>query len=73
MVLPLFLLDVAMRRLASWLAFSICVELIVDVFMLWGMGMIYGSVLGVLGVLLLGEVIGLVGPLPCDPAGHPRG
>lgn len=58
LVLPLFLLDVAVRRLASWLAFSICVEAVVIVFLLWGMDLIHGSVLGVLGVLVLAELIG---------------
>jgi hypothetical protein len=58
LVLPLFLLDVAVRRLASWLAFSICVEGVVIVFLLWGLDLIHGSVLGVVGVLLLGELVG---------------
>jgi hypothetical protein len=58
LVLPLFLLDVAVRRLASWVAFSICVEGMLVVFLLWGLDLIHGSVLGVVGVLILGELIG---------------
>jgi uncharacterized membrane protein len=58
LLLPLFLLDVAARRLASWLAFSICVEVLVIVFLLWGLDLIHSSVLTVLGVLILGELIG---------------
>ncbi|MCP4248527.1 MAG: VWA domain-containing protein, partial [bacterium] len=58
LLLPLFLLDVAVRRLASWLAFSICVEAVIVVFMLWGLDLIHGTVMGVLGVLVLAEVIG---------------
>ena len=58
LVLPLFLLDVAVRRLASWLAFSIFVEGVVIVFMLWGLDLIHSSLLGVLGVLVLGELVG---------------
>jgi len=58
LLLPLFLLDVAARRLASWLAFSVCAELVIIAFLLWGLDMIHGSVLGVLGVLLLAELVG---------------
>ena len=58
LVLPLFLLDVAVRRLASWVAFSICVEGMVVVFLLWGLDLIHGSVPGVVGVLILGELVG---------------
>jgi hypothetical protein len=58
LVLPLFLLDVAARRLASWLAFSIFVEGVVVVFMLWGLDLIYSSLLGVAGALILAELIG---------------
>ncbi|MFQ5489256.1 MAG: VWA domain-containing protein [Phycisphaerae bacterium] len=58
LLLPLFLLDVAMRRLASWLAFSLCVEAVVIVFMLWGLDIIHGSLMGVIGVLILAELIG---------------
>ncbi len=69
LLLPLFLLDVASRRLASWLALSIVVELLVDVVLLFGLGIIYTTWWGALGVLLLGEVIGwtirfqYIGPL----------
>ncbi|HUU82032.1 MAG TPA: VWA domain-containing protein [Phycisphaerae bacterium] len=58
LLLPLFLLDVAIRRLASWLAFSIFVEAVVIVFMLWGLDLIHSSLLGVIGVLVLAELIG---------------
>jgi hypothetical protein len=58
LLLPLFLLDVATRRLASWLAFSICVEAVLLVFLLFGLGIVYESWWGVLGSVLLAEVIG---------------
>ncbi len=58
LLLPLFLLDVAIRRLASWLAFSIVVEAVVIVFLLFGLGIAYGPWWGVLGALLLGELSG---------------
>lgn len=57
-VLPLFLLDVAVRRLASWLAFSIAVEVVVLVVMLFGVGTADGGLLAILGTILLAEVIG---------------
>lgn len=69
LLLPLFLLDVAARRLASWLALSIVVELAVLVFMLWGLGLVYESGWAVLGCILLAELIGwtirfrYIGPL----------
>ena len=58
LLLPLFLLDVAARRLASWLAFSICVEAMVIVVLLWGLGLIHGSLMTIVGVLILGELVG---------------
>ena len=69
LLLPLFLLDVAVRRLASWLAFSICVELVVLAFLLFGLEIVYHSAWGVLGCIVLAEVIGwsirfrYIGPL----------
>jgi len=58
LLLPIFLLDVAIRRLASWLAFSIAVEGVVIVFMLFGVGTAYGPWWGIVGTLALGELIG---------------
>ncbi len=57
-LLPLFLLDVAIRRLASWLAFSVVFELVLMVVLLFGVGVIYGPWWGILGVILLVELIG---------------
>ena len=58
LLLPLFLLDVAIRRLASWLAFSIAVEGVLVFVMLFGVGTAHGHWWGVLGTLLLGELVG---------------
>lgn len=58
LLLPLFLLDVAVRRLASWLALSIAVELLIIVVMLFGMDMIYAGPMGIVGTLLLAELVG---------------
>ncbi len=58
LLLPLFLLDVALRRLASWVAFSIAVELVVLAFLLFGVGTVYSNFWGVLGTVLLAELIG---------------
>ncbi|MFH0981313.1 MAG: VWA domain-containing protein [Planctomycetota bacterium] len=69
LLLPLFLLDVATRRLASWLAFSICVEVVLLAFLLFGLDIIYRSGWGIVGSLLLAEVVGwsirfrTIGPL----------
>ncbi len=69
LLLPMFLLDVAVRRLASWLAFSIAVELVVLVFLLIGLDIIHTNILGVFGAFLLAELIGwmirfrYIGPL----------
>lgn len=57
LLLPLFLLDVASRRLASWLAFSICVEVVLLAFLLFGLEIRYSG-WGVLGCILLAEVVG---------------
>ncbi|MCK4660819.1 MAG: VWA domain-containing protein [Phycisphaerae bacterium] len=58
LLLPLFLLDVAARRLASWLAFSICVEVVLLAFLLFGLEIVYDSWWGVLGSILLAEMVG---------------
>ncbi len=58
LLLPLFLLDVSCRRLANWLAFSIVCEVLLDVVVLFGLGVIHTTWWGVLGALLLGELIG---------------
>ena len=58
LLLPAFLLDVAVRRLASWLALSIAVEIVVIVVLLFGLEIRYGPWWGVLGALLLAELIG---------------
>ncbi len=58
LLLPLFLLDVAGRRLASTAAFSVLVELLIIVVLLFGVGVIDTGWLGILGVLLLAEVVG---------------
>jgi uncharacterized membrane protein len=69
LLLPMFLLDVAVRRLASWLAFSVAVEIVILVVMLFGMDMRYAPWWGVLGTFLLAEVVGwairfrYIGPL----------
>jgi hypothetical protein len=58
LVLPLFLLDVASRRLASMLGLSIVVELLLAVVLLFGVGVAYTTWWGILGVLLLCELVG---------------
>jgi len=69
LVLPLFLLDVAARRLANWLAISIVVELLIIVVLLFGLHVIYTHWWGVLGVIVLAELVGwtirfrYIGPL----------
>jgi hypothetical protein len=69
LLLPLFLLDVAARRLASWLALSIVVEILLIVVLLFGAGIIYTTWWSVLGVLILAELVGwsirfrYIGPL----------
>ncbi len=57
-LLPLFLLDVSVRRLASWLALSIVVELLIIVVLLFGAGVIYTNWFGVLGVFIFAELVG---------------
>jgi len=58
LLLPLFLLDVSCRRLANWLAFSIVCEVLLDAVVLFGLGVIDTTWWGVLGALLLGELVG---------------
>lgn len=58
LVLPMFLLDVASRRLASWLALSIVVEVLLMVVLLFGLEIRFGPWWGILGVILLGELVG---------------
>ncbi|MCP4592844.1 MAG: VWA domain-containing protein [bacterium] len=58
LLLPLFLLDVAARRLASWLAFSVCVEALLLAFLLFGLGLAYESWITILGCILLAEAVG---------------
>ncbi|UCE58470.1 MAG: VWA domain-containing protein [Phycisphaerales bacterium] len=69
LLLPLFLLDVAVRRLASWLALSVAVEIVVLFVLLYGIGIAYGPWWGILGAFALAELIGwtirfrFIGPL----------
>jgi hypothetical protein len=56
--LPAFLLDVAVRRLASWLAFSIAVEAVVLVVLLFGFDVRYAPWWGVVGAFVLAELVG---------------
>jgi len=60
LVLPVFLLDVAVRRLASWLALSIAVEIVLIVVMLFGMQLRYAPWWGILGAFLLAETVGWI-------------
>ncbi len=55
--MPAFLLDVAIRRLANWLAVSIAVELVILIVMLFGMDMRY-SAWGVAGSIIFAELVG---------------
>jgi uncharacterized membrane protein/Mg-chelatase subunit ChlD len=58
LLLPAFLLDVSVRRLASWLALSIAVEVVLLVVLLFGMGLRYSPWWGVLGAFALAELVG---------------
>ncbi|MHC5110228.1 MAG: VWA domain-containing protein [Planctomycetota bacterium] len=58
LLLPLFLLDVAVRRLASWLAFSIATEIMILFVLLFGFGIIHGSWMGMLGAFMFAGLIG---------------
>jgi hypothetical protein len=62
LLLPLFLMDVAFRRLASTVAVSIFVEVVLDVVLLFGFGIadwpgLY-RIWGIVLVLLVGEIVG---------------
>ncbi len=57
-LLPLFLLDVAVRRLASWFAFSVVLELVLMVVLLFGVGIVHSGIWGIIGVVILVEMIG---------------
>ncbi|NOX60062.1 MAG: VWA domain-containing protein [Planctomycetes bacterium] len=57
-LLPLFLIDVAIRRLASWLAFSVVFELVLMAVLLFGVGVAHGPWWGILGVVILVELVG---------------
>ena len=67
--LPAFLLDVAVRRLANWLAISIAVEIVVLAVLLFGMDIRFGPWWGIAGAIILAELIGwtirfrYIGPL----------
>ena len=69
LVIPAFLLDVAVRRLASWLALSIAVEVVVVTVLLFGLRIAYGPWWGIVGALVLAELVGwtirfrYIGPL----------
>ncbi len=69
LILPAFLLDVAVRRLASWLALSMVVEIVILIVLLFGMGLRYAPWWGVGGAFVLAELIGwtmrfrYIGPL----------
>ena len=58
LILPVFLLDVAVRRLANWLAFSIAAEILLLVTLLFGLGIKDASWWGILGAILLAELVG---------------
>ena len=67
--LPAFLLDVAVRRLASWLALSIAVEVLLLIVLLFGFEVRYAPWWGLLGAILFVELVGwtirfrYIGPL----------
>lgn len=56
--LPAFLLDVAVRRLASWLLLSIAVELVILVVLLFGLEIRFGAWWSILGAILFAELVG---------------
>lgn len=58
LVLPAFLLDVAVRRLASMLALSMVVEAVLLVVLLIGCDVRYSGWWGILGAFVLAETIG---------------
>ncbi len=62
LLLPLFLMDVAFRRLASTVAVSIFVEVVLDVVLLFGFGIAdwpgFHRLWGIVLVLIVGEIVG---------------
>ena len=62
-------MDVAVRRLASWLALSIVVEVVLLVVLLFGVEMRFAPWWGILGAFILAELVGwairfrYIGPL----------
>ena len=58
LILPLFLLDVAVRRLASWVAWSILAEAVLLVVLLFGVDMAHWSWWGPLLAVGLAELVG---------------
>ncbi len=58
LLLPIFLLDVSVRRLASWLAFSIAVEVVVLIVLLFGMDFRYGGWSYFFGAFVVAELVG---------------
>ncbi|MEK6674661.1 MAG: hypothetical protein AABZ47_03290, partial [Planctomycetota bacterium] len=58
LILPAFLLDVAGRRLASWLALSIAVEAVVLVVLLFGVRMAYGPWWQIVAAIALADAVG---------------
>jgi uncharacterized membrane protein/Mg-chelatase subunit ChlD len=58
LLLPAFLLDVSVRRLASWLAWSIVVEAVLLVVLFFGFGIRYSPWWGILGAFLFAELVG---------------
>ena len=58
LVLPAFLLDVAVRRLASTLALSIALELVILVILFFGLDIRNGTWWGILGTVLFAELVG---------------
>ena len=58
LLLPLFLLDVAVRRLASAIALSIVVEILILAVLLGGLQIWMSGTLGILGALVFAELVG---------------
>lgn len=58
LVLPMFLLDVAVRRLASMLALSIVVEVVLLIVLLVGCDVRHSGWWGILGAFVFAEVVG---------------
>lgn len=58
LLLPAFLIDVAVRRLANWLAMSIAVEIVLLAVLLFGMGLAERGAMAIVGSLLLAELVG---------------